>query len=91
MAASPLKPAGGVAGWVRGPTAVASSCLTSWTVIGIGPGYRGGDADGQGGHDTHEVAADRGVEPRLALIQAEVILRARSSIERPARRFSPVR
>jgi hypothetical protein len=35
----------------------------------------GGDgADGEGGHDEHEVAADGGVEPCLALVQAEVVL-----------------
>jgi hypothetical protein len=35
----------------------------------------GGDgADGQGGHDQHEVAEDRGVEPGLALVQAEAVL-----------------
>jgi hypothetical protein len=31
-------------------------------------------ADGEGGHDEHEMAADRGVEPGLALVQAEVVL-----------------
>jgi hypothetical protein len=31
-------------------------------------------ADSEGGHDEHEVAADRGVEPGLALVQAEVVL-----------------
>ena len=35
----------------------------------------GGDrADGQGGHDQHDVAGDRGVEPGLALVQAEAVL-----------------
>ena len=35
----------------------------------------GGDgADGQGGHDQHGVAGDRGVEPDLALVQAEAAL-----------------
>jgi hypothetical protein len=37
--------------------------------VGCGDG-----ADGQGGHDEHEVAADRGVEPGLALVRAGVIL-----------------
>ena len=48
---------------------------------GAGPGCRwgpepgGGDgADGEGGHDQDEVAADRGVEAGLALVQAEVVL-----------------
>ena len=36
---------------------------------------RGGDgADGQGGHDQHGVAEDRGVEPGLALVEAEAVL-----------------
>jgi hypothetical protein len=35
----------------------------------------GGDGtDGQGGHDQNEMAADRGVQPGLALVQAEVVL-----------------
>ena len=35
----------------------------------------GGDgADRQGGHDQHGVAGDRGVEPGLALVQAEAVL-----------------
>ena len=35
----------------------------------------GGDgADRQGGHDQHGVARDRGVEPGLALVQAEAVL-----------------
>ena len=34
----------------------------------------GNSADGEGGHDEHEVAEDRGVEPGLALVQAEVVL-----------------
>ena len=34
----------------------------------------GGDgADREGGHDQHDVAQDRGVEPRLALVQAEAV------------------
>jgi hypothetical protein len=42
--------------------------------LGIGAvgQQRGGDgADGQGGHDQHGVAGDGGVEPGLALIEAE--------------------
>lgn len=36
---------------------------------------RGGDgADGEGGHDEHQVATDRGVKPGLALVQAGVVL-----------------
>jgi hypothetical protein len=43
--------------------------------VGAVPELGGGDcADGEGGHDEHEVAADRGVEPGLALVQAEVVL-----------------
>src|SRR6266487_1429427 len=35
----------------------------------------GGDrADGEGGHDQHGVTPDRGVEPGLALVQAEAVL-----------------
>src|SRR5437764_627554 len=35
----------------------------------------GGDcADGEGGHDQHGVTRDRGVEPGLALVQAEAVL-----------------
>ena len=48
-----------------------------WRRLGAGavPEVGGGDgADGEGGHDEHEVAEDRGVEPCLALVQAEVIL-----------------
>jgi hypothetical protein len=43
--------------------------------IGAVPELGGGDgADGQGGHDEHDVAQDRGVEPGLALVQAEAVL-----------------
>ena len=43
--------------------------------IGAVPELGGGDgADGEGGHDEHEVAADRGVEPGLALVEPEVVL-----------------
>jgi hypothetical protein len=45
--------------------------------VGIGavPELGGGDrADSQGGHDQHCVAEDRGVEPGLALVQAEAVL-----------------
>jgi hypothetical protein len=46
-------------------------CLGAGAVPELG----GGDgADSEGGHDEHEVAADRGVEPRLALVQAEAVL-----------------
>jgi len=46
-------------------------CLGAGAVPELG----GGDgADSEGGHDEYEVAADRGVEPRLALVQAEVVL-----------------
>src|SRR5207302_10828640 len=46
-------------------------CLSAGAV----PEPGGGDgADGQGGHDEHEMAADRGVEPGLALVQAEIVL-----------------
>jgi hypothetical protein len=45
--------------------------------LGIGPvpelGGRDG-ADRQGGHDQNEVPQDRGVEPGLALVQAEASL-----------------
>jgi hypothetical protein len=45
--------------------------------LGIGaiPELGGGDsADGEGGHDQYEVAEYGGVEPGLALVQAEVVL-----------------
>jgi hypothetical protein len=45
--------------------------------LGIGARFEqgGGDgADGQGGHDQHGVAGDRGVEADLGLIQAEAVL-----------------
>ena len=97
MAASPLEPAGGVAGWLRlaegggeqpldlvdgerDEAGVGGRCLVRpyrWRCLGPGaiPELGGGDgADGEGGHDEHEVAADRGVEPCLALVQAEVVL-----------------
>ncbi len=42
---------------------------------GAVPELGGGDgADGEGGHDEHEVTADRGVEGCLALVQAELVL-----------------
>ena len=43
--------------------------------VGAVPELRGDDgADRQGGHHKHEVAEDRGVKARLALVQAEVAL-----------------
>ena len=45
-----------------------------WRGLGIGAvaEHGGGDsADRQGGHDQYEVAGDRGVQPGLALVQAE--------------------
>src|SRR5271165_5463931 len=43
--------------------------------VGAVAQQRGGDgADGQGGHDEHGVAGDRGVEPSLALVEAEAVL-----------------
>ncbi|MCW2931571.1 MAG: hypothetical protein JWM19_2533 [Actinomycetia bacterium] len=42
--------------------------------VGAVPELGGGHgADGEGGHDQHEVAEDRGVEPGLALVQAEAV------------------
>jgi hypothetical protein len=42
--------------------------------IGAVPELRGGHgADGQGGHDQHGVAQDRGVQPGLALVQAQAL------------------
>ena len=55
--------------WLTGPD--RGRCL------GIGAVFdqRGGDgADGQCGHDQHDVAGDRGVEPGLALVEAEAVL-----------------
>src|SRR5271163_807551 len=89
MAASSFEPAGGVAGWVwlaegggeqplhfvdgeRDQAGLAGRRLV-WSggrrCLGGGDG-----ADSEGAHDEHEVAADRGVEPGLALVQAEVVL-----------------
>ena len=60
----------GVAGW-RLVWPGGRRCLGAGAVPELG----GGDgADSEGGHDEHEVAADRGVEPCLALVQAEVVL-----------------
>lgn len=43
--------------------------------VGAFPEPGSGDgADGEGRHDEHQVAADRGVEPDLALVEAEVVL-----------------
>ena len=43
--------------------------------VGPVPELGGGDgADREGGHDQHDVAQDRGVEPGLALVQAEAAL-----------------
>jgi len=42
---------------------------------GAGAEQGGGDrADREGGHDQHDVAQDGGVEPGLALVQAEAVL-----------------
>jgi hypothetical protein len=45
--------------------------------LGIGAVSELGGGDGpdrQGGHDQHDVAQDRGVQPGLALIRAEAVL-----------------
>jgi hypothetical protein len=43
--------------------------------VGAVTQQRGGDgADGQRGHDQHGVAGDGGVEPGLALVEAEAVL-----------------
>jgi hypothetical protein len=34
----------------------------------------GGDADGERGHDQHDVPGDRGMRPDLGLVEAEVVL-----------------
>jgi hypothetical protein len=56
--------------------------------LGVGPGLEagGGDrADGQGGHDQHGVPDDRGVQPCLALIEAEgVFAELERFLDRPA-------
>jgi hypothetical protein len=60
------QPGVGGRGLVRGGRGLAA---------GAGLEAGGGDgADGQGGHDEDEVAQDRGVQPCLALVQAEVVL-----------------
>ena len=49
----------------------AAGCLAA----GAGAEQGGGDGtDREGGHDQHDVAQDRGVEPGLALVQAEAVL-----------------
>ena len=48
-----------------------------WRGLGAGAVFQqgcGDGADGQRGHDQDEVAGDRGVQPGLALVQAEGIL-----------------
>ena len=58
-------------GWRRLIWPYGFGCLG----IGAVAEQRGGDrADGQGGHDQHDVADDRGVEPGLALVEAEAVL-----------------
>jgi hypothetical protein len=43
--------------------------------IGAVPELGGGDsADRQGGHDQHDVTQDCGMQPALALVQAEAVL-----------------
>ena len=52
-------------------------CPDGGRCLGVGAvlQQRGGDgADGEGGHDEHGVAGDRGVEPGLALVKAEAVL-----------------
>ena len=96
VTASPLKPSGGVAGWlwtaegggqaldlVDGERDQAGVCgrlvvqAGGRRGLGVGafPQLGGGDrADREGGHDQHEVPQDRGVEPGLALVEAEAAL-----------------
>ena len=98
VAASPLEPAGGVAGWLwaaegggeqaldlvdgaagsgRGRAGGLSSGLAgggAWAPVRFLQLGGGDGADREGGHDEHEVAQDRGVEPGLALVQAEAAL-----------------
>ena len=61
--------------------------------LGVGPvpELRGGHgADGQGRHDQHEVAEDRGIEPGLALVQAEAVLpELEIFLDRPAQPGGP--
>ena len=45
--------------------------------LGIGAVFQqggGNGADRQGGHDQHDMTGDRGIEPDLALVQAEAVL-----------------
>ena len=97
MAASPLEPAGGVAGRLGPAERVGEEApglgdgkrdkarVGGWRVTwpgwrrGLGAGavleHRCGDgADREDGHDQHEVAQDRGVEPGLALVQPDAAL-----------------
>ena len=56
-------------GWLIGPG--------GWRCLGAGAVAQqgGGDgAGGQGGHDQHGVAGDRGVEADLGLVEAEAVL-----------------
>ncbi len=46
-------------------------CLGIGAVAEQGRGY---GADGQGGHDQHRMAEDRGIEAGLALVQPEAVL-----------------
>jgi hypothetical protein len=97
VAASPLEPSGGVAGWLGAAEGGGEQAFDlvdgerDQPGVGgrlfVGPGGRrslrvgavpqlgGGDgADGEGGHDQHDVPQDRGVEAGLALVQAEAAL-----------------
>ena len=59
--------------------------------VGAFPQLGGGDrADREGGHDQHEVPQDRGVEPGLALVQAEAALgELEALLDRPAQPGRP--
>jgi hypothetical protein len=97
VAASPLEPAGGVAGWLwtaegggeqaldlvdgeRDQAGVRRRLVVragGRRCLGTGafPELGGGDgADRESGHDQHGVPQDRGVEPGLALVEAEAAL-----------------
>ena len=64
--------------------AVAAGRAGPGRCLGVGAvtQQRGGDgADGQGGHHQHGVAGDRGVQPGLALVEAEAVLEVGDTLQ----------
>jgi uncharacterized protein len=82
VAASPVQPAGGVSGRVRGWRAAASRCLIFGTVSGIIPGSAGGDAARAADLPWPEATAvggwwKRAFDPEIDLIGADRLSVAR--------------